>query len=179
LGDIALIKMDGMRDLIIKTDSFLLSQGEVELSVAPKMFGVMQGGFFHLAAKGCGTIAICGYGGLMSLQLEHGQECIVEPKHIVAWERCLQFSPTTTDAIPESTLLAKQFCDYLEEKEIPRLFQRMAAHTINFLVNIARQIVYKFRYHVLGQKGVYKITGPGEIYLSSRLKPSFSLFKNE
>jgi hypothetical protein len=91
----------------------------------------------------------------------------------------MKMSPTTSDAIPESRVLATQFTDYLEERGVPRLFQRMSANTINFFVNIARYAVYKFRYHILGQKGVYKITGPGEIYLSTRVRSSLSFLRDE
>ncbi len=85
----------------------------------------------------------------------------------------MKLEPTKSDSIPESRVLAQQFTDYLEEKNVPRLFQRMSANTINFFVNIARFTVHKFRYYILGQKGVYKITGPGELYLSTRIKSFF------
>jgi hypothetical protein len=73
--------------------------------------------------------------------------------------------PTESDSIPASRALSIRATDYLESKNVPRLFQRMTSNTINFFVDIVRFFVYKFRYWVLGQRGVYKVIGPGEIYL--------------
>jgi uncharacterized protein (AIM24 family) len=73
--------MDGTKDLILKSKAFLMAQGNVELKVAQKGLGVQQGGFFHLLAKGQGTLGISANGGLISINLSPNEECIIQPKY--------------------------------------------------------------------------------------------------
>jgi uncharacterized protein (AIM24 family) len=74
------VHLDGTNELIVKTEAFLLAEGDIELSVAPKGFGITQGGFFHLLVRGTGHLGITSHGGMLSLSLEPNEECVVEPK---------------------------------------------------------------------------------------------------
>jgi uncharacterized protein (AIM24 family) len=80
IGEVGLLHLDGTKELIVKTDAFLVAEGDIDLSVAPKGFGVTQGGFFHLLVRGTGNLGISSYGGMVSLSLDPKEECIVEPK---------------------------------------------------------------------------------------------------
>ena len=81
----------------------------------------------------------------------------------------MKIAPAEKDSIPAGRDYAEEFIDWLEFKKVPRLFQRMSRHTINFFLGWARYAVHKFRYWVLGQRGVYRVIGPGELYIQTRI----------
>jgi hypothetical protein len=87
----------------------------------------------------------------------------------------MKIDPAQQDSIPKFTNAAVKYVEWLESKGVARLWQRMSASIINFNVNIVRIIVHSFRYYILGQKGLYKVVGPGDLYVMTRLKPVFKL----
>lgn len=80
LGEVAIIDLDGTNDLIFRSNSFLVSTAGIDMSMEAKGFGLEDGGFFNVLGRGQGSIGISGYGGLVSVKLMPGEECIVEPR---------------------------------------------------------------------------------------------------
>jgi uncharacterized protein (AIM24 family) len=80
LGDSACIELDGTRDLIIKSKYFVYASGDLDISVSPNGFGLTNGSFAHSAITGTGSLGISAFGGIVSVNLAPGEECIIEPK---------------------------------------------------------------------------------------------------
>lgn len=87
----------------------------------------------------------------------------------------MKIEPSEKNSIPEYRNVAVKLVEWLESKGVARLWQRMSASIINFNFNIARIIKHSFRYYILGQKGFYKVCGPGDLYLMTRLNPSYKI----
>ncbi|MBC8014807.1 MAG: TIGR00266 family protein [Sporomusaceae bacterium] len=87
-GDIVDVELDGSYSLVVQKDGFLA--GSMGIEVSSKMQNLMQGlfsgeGFFTLKVSGKGTVFLNSYGGIHAINLEAGEERIVDNSHLVAW----------------------------------------------------------------------------------------------
>ncbi|QGG46488.1 TIGR00266 family protein [Heliorestis convoluta] len=87
-GDIIDIKLDGTYNLIVQKDGFLA--GTQDLQVSTKMQNLMQGffsgeGFFVVKVSGYGKVFVNSYGGIHAINLDAGEEFIIDNHHLVAW----------------------------------------------------------------------------------------------
>lgn len=87
-GDIVDVELDGSYGLVVQKDGFLASSMGVEVS--SKVQNLMQGlfsgeGFFTLKIGGKGTVFLNSYGGIHAINLEAGEERIIDNSHLVAW----------------------------------------------------------------------------------------------
>jgi uncharacterized protein (TIGR00266 family) len=87
-GDIADVELDGSYSLIVQKDGFLAASTGIEVS--SKMQNLMQGifsgeGLFILKLSGRGTAFINSYGAIHAINLEAGEERIIDNSHLVAW----------------------------------------------------------------------------------------------
>ncbi|TYO95306.1 TIGR00266 family protein [Desulfallas thermosapovorans] len=94
-GDIIDVELDGSYSLLVQKDGFLA--GAAELQVSTKMQNLAQGifsgeGFFVVKISGNGMVFLNTYGGIHVINLEAGQEYIVDNGHLVAWPDYMQYS---------------------------------------------------------------------------------------
>lgn len=94
-GDIVDIELDGSYSLVVQKDGFLA--GSAGLQVSTKMQNLSQGlfsgeGFFVVKVSGKGMVFVNSYGGIHVINLEQGQEYIVDNSHLVAWPDYMQYS---------------------------------------------------------------------------------------
>ncbi|WP_378951200.1 TIGR00266 family protein [Pelosinus sp. sgz500959] len=87
-GDIVDVELDGSYGLVVQKDGFLA--GSMGVEVSSKMQNLMQGlfsgeGFFTLKVSGKGTVFLNSYGGIHAINLEAGEERIIDNSHLVAW----------------------------------------------------------------------------------------------
>lgn len=87
-GDIVDVDLDGSYELVVQKDGFLA--GTMGLEVSSKLQNLMQGlfsgeGFFTLKIGGKGTVFLNSYGGIHAINLEAGEERIIDNSHLVAW----------------------------------------------------------------------------------------------
>jgi len=87
-GDIVDVELDGSYSLVVQKDGFFA--GSMGIEVSSKMQNLMQGlfsgeGFFTLKVSGRGTVFLNSYGGIHAINLEAGEERIVDNSHLVAW----------------------------------------------------------------------------------------------
>lgn len=88
VGGILDVELDGSYGLTIQKDGFLA--GTQGIDIDTKMQNLTQGilsgeGFFVLNAKGRGTIFIASYGVIHPINLDDGEEVIIDNGHLVAW----------------------------------------------------------------------------------------------
>lgn len=94
-GDIVDVDLDGSYSLIIQKDGFLA--GTMGIEVSSKMQNLMQGlfsgeGFFTLKVGGRGTVFLNSYGGIHAINLEAGEERIIDNGHLVAWADYMDYN---------------------------------------------------------------------------------------
>ncbi len=93
-GGILDIELDGSYGLNIQKDGFLAATSGIEIDT--KMQNLMQGifsreGLFILKASGKGTIFVSSYGAIHPINLEQGEEFIVDNGHLVAWADYMEY----------------------------------------------------------------------------------------
>ena len=87
-GGIIDVELDGSYGLTIQKDGFLASTQGIEISTKTQNLsrGLFSGaGFFVLNAKGRGTIFISTFGMIHAINLDEGEEFIIDNGHLVAW----------------------------------------------------------------------------------------------
>ena len=91
-GDIAVIEMQD-ESLLVQSGSYLASSAGIEVdtkwSGAKTFFG--SEGLIMLRVRGTGTLIVSSYGAIHPIELEEGQEYIVDSGHLVTFEEQLGF----------------------------------------------------------------------------------------
>ena len=91
-GDIAVIEMQD-ESLLVQSGSYLASSAGIEVdtkwSGAKTFFG--SEGLIMLRVRGTGTLIVSSYGAIHPIELEEGQEYIVDSGHLVTFEEQIGF----------------------------------------------------------------------------------------
>ena len=87
-GGIIDVELDGSYSLRVQKDGFLAATEGVEVDTA--MQNLAQGlfsreGFFVLNVRGKGTVFLSSFGAIHAINLDPGEEIIVDNGHLVAW----------------------------------------------------------------------------------------------
>ena len=93
-GGILDVELDGSHGLTIQKNGFLASTPGIEISTKAQNLsrGLFSGeGFFILNAKGCGTVFVSSYGVIHPINLENGEEIIIDNGHLVAWPDYMEY----------------------------------------------------------------------------------------
>lgn len=88
IGGIMDVELDGSYGLMIQKNGFLASTQGIEIDAQMQNLtrGILSGeGFFVLKARGHGTIFVSSYGVIHPINLDEGEEVIVDNGHLVAW----------------------------------------------------------------------------------------------
>ena len=94
-GGILDVELDGSYGLTVQKDGYLASsQGiEVDTKMQNLSKGFLSGeGFFVLSVKGSGTVFVSSYGVIHPINLETGQEVIIDNGHLVAWPDYMEYT---------------------------------------------------------------------------------------
>ena len=88
IGGIMDVELDGSYGLMIQKNGFLASTQGIEIDAQMQNLtrGILSGeGFFVLKARGHGTIFVSSYGVIHPINLDEGEEVIIDNGHLVAW----------------------------------------------------------------------------------------------
>ena len=93
-GGILDLELDGSYGLRIQQNGFLASTEGIDIST--KVQNLAQGlfsgeGFFILKASGHGTVFVSSYGVIHPINLEDGEEVIIDNGHLVAWPDYMEY----------------------------------------------------------------------------------------
>lgn len=94
-GGIIDVELDGSYGLRVQKDGFLAATEGVEVSTKAQNLtrGLFSGeGFFILDISGRGTVFLSSYGAIHAINLEPGEEYIVDNGHLVAWADYMQYN---------------------------------------------------------------------------------------
>ncbi len=94
-GGIMDVELDGSYGLMVQKNGFLA--GTENINVDTKMQDISKGflsgeGFFILHINGRGTVFVSSYGVIHPINLEAGQEIIIDNGHLVAWPDYMQYN---------------------------------------------------------------------------------------
>lgn len=87
-GGIIDVNLDGTYGMMVQKNGFLAAEESVQIDTAVQ--NLAQGffskeGFFVLNVHGRGTVFLSSYGAIHAINLEAGEEVIVDNGHLVAW----------------------------------------------------------------------------------------------
>mgnify|MGYP002861070246 CR=1 FL=1 len=88
IGGILDVELDGSYGLMIQKDGFLASTQGIQIDTEMQNLsrGLLSGeGFFILNARGNGTLFVASYGVIHPINLDEGEEVIIDNGHLVAW----------------------------------------------------------------------------------------------
>ncbi|KAL2912363.1 hypothetical protein HK105_208137 [Polyrhizophydium stewartii] len=177
LGDVAAIELDGSIDYTVRQSSLLAMTSQIEVTTEAGGFGLNDNGFFNYRVHGKGAVALTAYGGLLRLVLQPGEEFIADPKHLIAWDSSIAMAPVTGDALPQARIPTKPTLAWLGSLKMPNAVKNGAETTIQMVNTAVQFTAHKLRYWVVGQRGVYKLRGPGDVFVATRLRPMVTLPK--
>jgi len=94
-GGIVDVELDGSYGLCVQKDGFLAASDSI--SVDTQMQNLTRGlfsgeGFFILKVRGSGTVFLNSYGAIHPINLEAGEEVIIDNSHLVAWPDYMQYN---------------------------------------------------------------------------------------
>lgn len=94
-GGVVDVELDGSYGLCVQKDGFLAASDSI--SVDTQMQNLTRGlfsgeGFFILKVRGTGTVFINSYGAVHPINLEAGEEVVIDNSHLVAWPDYMQYN---------------------------------------------------------------------------------------
>ena len=94
-GGIMDVELDGSYGLRVQKDGFLAATEHIQVDT--KMQNLMQGlfsgeGFFILNISGKGTVFVSCLGAIHAINLEAGEEILIDNGHLVAWPDYMQYT---------------------------------------------------------------------------------------
>ncbi|KAJ3210962.1 hypothetical protein HDU67_004860 [Dinochytrium kinnereticum] len=174
-GDIATIRIDGSSEYCIRRTSFLAATDRILKG---------SSGVFTYRASGVGTIAITGFGGLYRLVLATNEEYLVPSENLVAWDAALDPSPEMKEVepapktpTPAPIAQSSKKAESVGNKLMQGAFSFGSA-TLRWLGWVGRFLLWRGKKAIAGDKGLYRLRGPGEFYIASRLEPSFAWLRD-
>lgn len=94
LGGIGDVELDGTYGLKVQRGSFLAAEDTIEIDTAIQNLtkGLFSGqGFFVLNIRGRGVVFLSACGAIHEVELEAGEEAIIDNGHLVAWPDCMEY----------------------------------------------------------------------------------------
>ena len=94
-GGIMDVELDGSYGLMVQKNGFLASTQNINVDTKMQNLsrGLLSGeGFFILHINGSGTVFISSYGVIHPINLEAGQEVIIDNGHLVAWPDYMEYN---------------------------------------------------------------------------------------
>ncbi|KAI8911816.1 hypothetical protein EDD86DRAFT_246070 [Gorgonomyces haynaldii] len=146
-----IIELDGSQDLYCSPQHFLLKQ-DLKLEIIEQE-GSLRDGFCQYRLYGQGLL------GVQAKKLTN-----LTLNVVVVRESSVQFEPIVSDLVH---LKFKELKPRFTEKWEPRVKQVFET-ALNACWYGYQWLQSKFRYHVLGKRGFYKLKGPGSIYIKNK-----------
>jgi uncharacterized protein (TIGR00266 family) len=100
-GDIEVLEV-GSQQYYLNDGAFLAATDAVEIQVRTQGIGQAllggTGGFFIMQTAGRGTLAVSGFGSIFGLDVNPGNDVIIDNFHVVAWDSRLNYNISTSTA---------------------------------------------------------------------------------
>ncbi len=95
IGDVKAIEISGSTPYTVQKDGFFA--GSNSLNISTKMQNLAKGlfsgeGFFVMEVTGNGLLFVSSFGAIHEINLQAGEEVIIDNQHLVAWPSNIQFN---------------------------------------------------------------------------------------
>jgi len=100
-GDIEVLEV-GQQQYLLNDGAFLAAMDSVDIKARTQ--GIAQallggtGGFFVMETTGRGKLAVSGFGSIFALDINPGNDVIIDNYHVVAWDSKLNYNISTSTA---------------------------------------------------------------------------------
>lgn len=85
-GDITVLELNAER-VLVQPGSYLAGPADLEISIQGSLRGMLSGeGLFLLDVRGSGPLFVSSFGAIHAVELQDGEEYIVDTSHIVAFD---------------------------------------------------------------------------------------------
>jgi uncharacterized protein (TIGR00266 family) len=94
-GGIMDVELDGSYQLIVQKDGFLAATEGIEVNTTMQNLsrGLFSGeGFFVLKISGRGVVFVSSYGAIHAIELDQGQQVVIDNGHLVAWPDYMRYT---------------------------------------------------------------------------------------
>jgi len=150
LGDVAAIQLDGVVECYIKPNMFLAASPSLTLTTGCHPFR-LSNTWMYIRVAGKGSVALKAYGGICRLNLQEGEHYVLNSKYVIAFDVNIKFKSMSD--IESVTNYSNRW--------------------VNAFYRIGQSIMNRFR----PNKNMYIAEGPGQLYFSSRIEPTWSGMK--
>ncbi|KAI9193483.1 mitochondrial biogenesis AIM24-domain-containing protein [Polychytrium aggregatum] len=190
-GSIDIVSLDGSRELYIRRKNFLAATPHIAVDNRLRAFGLSVDGLFNYKVSGRGQLALQSCGTLYRIHLKSGEQYIVHPSYIVGWDTSVETTPLVAPSTPHVALeqAAKtQAQDATASASASTLASRIGESITGYAravkhssVRTVLWVLWAVRARVKaaldGDKGLYRLEGPGDIYISSHAESSSYISK--
>jgi uncharacterized protein (TIGR00266 family) len=94
-GGLHLLEVGPQQEYMLSDGAFLAAESDVDIKIKTQGIGGAifggTGGFFVMAATGKGKLCVGGFGSLFLLDIQHGQNPLIDNGHVVAWDSRLNY----------------------------------------------------------------------------------------
>lgn len=92
----------GAQQYMLSDGAFVAAETSVDIKIRTQGIGGAlfggSGGFFVMEASGTGKLCVGGFGSLFLLNIQHGQNPVIDNGHVVAWDSRLMYEMTMATA---------------------------------------------------------------------------------
>ncbi|KAI8827436.1 mitochondrial biogenesis protein AIM24 [Chytriomyces cf. hyalinus JEL632] len=169
------------RELIVKRNSFVAAAGENVVIKAE----LNSDGLSAYRIYNSGSVAIAApTGSIHNVSLSVNEEIYVDPKMLVAWDAGVRVQATSTNEAdthaaakvePAPVFAGANIGDQVAAMWTER-FKRVGTTVWESMKFLGKLVLWKGKQATVLNKGMYRLTGPGELYLASRRLPTLSWF---
>jgi uncharacterized protein (TIGR00266 family) len=114
-GSLHVFEVGPNQEYMLSDGAFLAAESSVDIKIRTQGIGGAlfggTGGFFVMAATGKGKLCVGGFGSLFLIDIQHGQNPLIDNGHVVAWDSGLTYEmvmSTTQSAGFFSSLVSSQ-----------------------------------------------------------------------
>ncbi|CAG8450850.1 5262_t:CDS:2 [Paraglomus occultum] len=174
LSDIAAIQMDGRSDYYVRKGAFFAKGPRVSLKVE-RIRGMGALNKFAYRISGRGTLVISGHGSIHRLVLNAGDEYLVNPKHLVAWD-AFTYPIISSPLVGRSghtrlKFLSNKMANLVPQRASTFIENVKMSPSVKSTLDRIRRMTVRTRKWALGGPEYLKLSGPGDFYIASRVEP--------
>ncbi|KAJ3174411.1 hypothetical protein HDU88_000379 [Geranomyces variabilis] len=178
-ASIAAIQLDGTTEYCLRQSSYLASTSALHLTPVKLFVGEGIAEFLCTKVTGEGVLAFSGYGAVHRVTLAPGEQYVVNRRHLVAFETSLTIVPSSDEALSKPKPLKLRTEPVKESQPTPPVLQRLknfagdaaeavGRKAVETATEAGRALWAGFGNTVLGRQEEYRVSGPGDFYITSR-----------
>ena len=91
-------------------------------------------GLYVVGALGEGSLFMSSFAGMETITLEYDQDCIVDPKFVVAYDGSIIISPSQKEPLEGAAVNLQKIIKWAETKNVPPLIVKSGESIVSFII---------------------------------------------